>query len=77
MYVTAVCRLQTMTNAHKDWVKGLAFMPGGNCLISGDRTGALKLWHIDNCSQLGEIQAHRSQINAITTNSSVIFTASE
>ena len=32
---------------------------------------------IDNCSQLGEIQAHRSQINAITTNSSVIFTASE
>ena len=68
---------QTITNAHRDWVKGLAFMPGGNCLVSGDRTGCVKLWNIDDCSMLGELQAHRSQINAITTNSNLIFTASE
>ena len=68
---------QTITGAHRDWVKGLAFMPGGNCLVSGDRTGSVKLWNIDDCSMLGEVQAHRSQINSITTNSNLIFTASE
>ena len=68
---------QNMINAHKDWICGLAFMPGGNCLLSGCRGGYLKLWHIDNCTPLGEIQAHKSPINAICTNNSMIFTASK
>lgn len=68
---------QSMNNAHKDWIQGLAFMPGGNCLISGCRGGLLKLWHIDNCQPLGEIKAHSSQINAITTNETLVFTAAE
>ncbi len=68
--------LQSINTAHKDWITGLTFMPGGNCLLSACRAGYLKLWHIDNCSQLGEIKAHTNTINSVTTNSSLIFTAS-
>ncbi|KAK2159171.1 hypothetical protein NP493_1742g00002 [Ridgeia piscesae] len=68
---------QSINNSHKDWICGLAFMPGGNCLLSGCRGGLLKLWNIDTCNMLGEIRAHDSPINSITTNSSLIFTASK
>jgi len=67
---------QSINNAHKDWIMGLAFMPGLNCLLSGCRAGVMKVCHIDNCSLLGEIQAHNSQINAICANSNMIFSAS-
>ncbi|XP_064634867.1 kinesin-like protein KIF21A isoform X2 [Lineus longissimus] len=67
---------QSLNSAHKDWVCGLAFMPGGNCLLSCCRGGYLKLWHVDSCMQIGEIKAHTSPVNAITTNSSSVFTAS-
>ncbi|XP_067001176.2 kinesin-like protein KIF21A isoform X2 [Anabrus simplex] len=68
--------IQSLNNAHKDWVCGLTFMPGGQMLVSGCRAGVIKLWSADSCHQLGELKAHRSPINAITTNSSHIFTAS-
>ena len=76
LYVDFLC-LQSINNSHKDWICGLAFMPGGNCLLSGCRGGLLKLWNIDTCNMLGEIRAHDSPINSITTNSSLIFTASK
>ncbi|KAK7792455.1 hypothetical protein R5R35_013851 [Gryllus longicercus] len=68
--------VQSLNNAHKDWVCGLAFMPGSQILVSGCRAGTLKLWSAETCNQLGEMKAHGSPINAITTNSSHIFTAS-
>ena len=80
LYTVCVCVcvcIQSMNNAHKDWVCGLAFMPGGNCLMSGCRGGLLKLWHIDNCTLLGEVKAHSAPINAIATNSDLIFSASK
>ena len=52
-------------------------MPGGNALLSGCRGGILKLWNIDDCSLLGELRAHNTQINAIATNEQLIFTASK
>ncbi|XP_013396201.1 kinesin-like protein KIF21A isoform X2 [Lingula anatina] len=67
---------QSMNNAHKDWVCAMAFTPGKNGLLSGCRAGFLKLWNIEDCHQMAEIKAHSSPINAITTNSSTIFTAS-
>ncbi|XP_062570357.1 kinesin-like protein KIF21A isoform X3 [Saccostrea cucullata] len=66
----------SLNSAHKDWICALKFMPGNNILFSGCRGGYLKLWNIENCNQLGEIKAHSSPINAIATNSSAIFTAS-
>jgi WD40 repeat protein len=69
--------LQSINNAHKYWVCGLALLPGGNCLLSGCRGGMVKLWHIDSCASIGEMKAHESPINAVTTNESLVFTASE
>ncbi|CAL1546229.1 unnamed protein product [Lymnaea stagnalis] len=62
--------------AHKDWVCALDFIPGSNILLSGCRGGLLKMWQPDTCVCLGEIRAHTSPINAIATNSSAVFTAS-
>lgn len=65
-----------MNNAHKDWVLGLSFIPGGPLLLSGCRGGTLKLWNADMCTLLGEMKAHSHAINSVTTNSTQIFTAS-
>ncbi|XP_055997079.1 kinesin-like protein KIF21A isoform X13 [Ostrea edulis] len=66
----------SINSAHKDWICALKFMPENSVLFSGCRGGFLKLWNVENCNQLGEIKAHTSPINAIATNSSAIFTAS-
>ncbi|XP_024084016.1 kinesin-like protein KIF21A isoform X2 [Cimex lectularius] len=65
----------SINSAHKDWVTGLCFAPGGSVLLSGSRDGTVKLWSADNCSQLAEIKAHSSPINAVAANSTHIFTA--
>lgn len=69
--------MQSVSNAHKDWVCGLAFIPSQPLLVSVCRGGVLKLWSSDTCMQLGEMRAHDSPINAVTTNNSHIFTASK
>nr|CAD7404014.1 unnamed protein product [Timema poppensis] len=69
--------LESVNNAHKDWVCGLTFMPGGQLLLSGCRGGTVKVWSADSCQLLGEMKAHSTNINSITTNSSHIFTASK
>ncbi|KAK3103464.1 hypothetical protein FSP39_019440 [Pinctada imbricata] len=68
--------VQSVNSAHKDWICGLQFMPSGNILLSGCRGGYLKLWNVENCQPLGEVKAHSSPINALATNSTAIFTAS-
>lgn len=68
---------QSVNAAHKDWICALALLPSRDILLSGCRTGYLKLWQVDSCSPEGEIKAHSSPINAIATNSSSIFTASK
>ncbi|XP_058842052.1 kinesin-like protein KIF21A isoform X9 [Acipenser ruthenus] len=69
--------LQQVPNAHRDWVCALGVVPGCPALLSGCRGGVLKLWHVDTFSPLGEMKGHDSPINAISTNSSNIFTASD
>ncbi|XP_078091517.1 kinesin-like protein KIF21A isoform X2 [Mustelus asterias] len=69
--------LQQVPNAHKDWVCALGILPGRSVLLSGCRGGILKLWNVDNFSPLGEMRGHDSPINAICTNSTHIFTASD
>ncbi|XP_046388282.1 kinesin-like protein KIF21A isoform X3 [Ischnura elegans] len=69
--------VQSVNNAHKDWVCGLTFMPGGGgqMLLSGCRSGVVRLWSSETCHLLGEMQAHSSPINALATNASHVFTA--
>ncbi|KAE8616161.1 hypothetical protein XENTR_v10008734 [Xenopus tropicalis] len=69
--------LQQVPNAHKDWVCALGLVPGCPVLLSGCRGGILKLWNVDTFFAIGEIKGHDSPINAICTNSSHIFTASD
>jgi WD40 repeat protein len=68
--------VRSLNNAHKDWICGLAFLPGGNTLISGCRAGHLRLWDATSCAQTGEMKAHNSTINAIAVNNSLVFTGS-
>ncbi|XP_072922361.1 kinesin-like protein KIF21A isoform X4 [Hemitrygon akajei] len=68
---------QQVPNAHKDWVCALGVVPGRPLLLSGCRGGILKLWTVDSFSPLGEMRGHDSPINAICTNSTHIFTASD
>lgn len=68
--------VQSLNQAHKDWIQSLAIMPNSNTLISGCRTGFLKLWSTDTCHPVGDIKAHGASINSIDTNSSLVFTAS-
>uniref|UniRef100_A0ACB8FQ65 Kinesin-like protein kif21a n=1 Tax=Sphaerodactylus townsendi TaxID=933632 RepID=A0ACB8FQ65_9SAUR len=69
--------IQQVPNAHKDWVCALGLVPGSPALLSGCRGGILKLWNIDTFAPISELKGHDSPINAICTNSSQIFTASE
>uniref|UniRef100_A0A8C2Y938 Kinesin family member 21A n=1 Tax=Coturnix japonica TaxID=93934 RepID=A0A8C2Y938_COTJA len=69
--------LQQVPNAHKDWVCALGLVPGAPVLLSGCRGGTLKLWNVDTFAPIGEMKGHDSPINAICTNSSQIFTASD
>ncbi|KAF0294123.1 Kinesin-like protein KIF21B [Amphibalanus amphitrite] len=67
--------LQSVSNAHRDWICGLSLAPGGQALLSGCRGGVVKLWSVDGCQPLGELKAHNSQINAIAANQTHVFTA--
>lgn len=74
--------VQSLNNAHKDWILGLALINNGSIMISGCRGGVLRAWSVpkdqsEECALLGEVRAHNSAINAIATNQSHIFTASK
>ncbi|CAG2102543.1 unnamed protein product [Medioppia subpectinata] len=68
--------VQSLNNCHKDWVLSLNTMPNSNTLLSGCRSGQMKVWSTENCQLIGDIKAHSGAINSIDTNSSLVFTAS-
>ncbi|XP_072757239.1 kinesin-like protein KIF21A isoform X4 [Anoplolepis gracilipes] len=73
--------VQSLNNAHKDWILGLCTINNGSVMISGCRGGILKAWsvpkdHSGECTPIGEVRAHTSAINAVATNQQHIFTAS-
>ncbi|XP_063982533.1 kinesin-like protein KIF21A isoform X1 [Diachasmimorpha longicaudata] len=73
--------LQSLNNAHKDWIQGLCTINNGSVMVSGCRGGYLRAWGVPTdsegeCSPLGEVRAHGSAINAVVTNQQHIFTAS-
>ncbi|KAM6437074.1 kinesin-like protein KIF21A isoform 4-T4 [Liasis olivaceus] len=69
--------IQQVPNAHKDWVCALGVVPDSSVLLSGCRGGILKLWSGDTFAPISELRGHDSPINAICSNSSQIFTASD
>ncbi|KAG8577308.1 hypothetical protein GDO81_010135 [Engystomops pustulosus] len=69
--------LHQVPNAHKDWVCALGMLPNRPIVLSGCRGGILKLWNVDTFMPIGEVKGHDSPINAICTNTTHIFTASD
>ncbi|XP_043793336.1 kinesin-like protein KIF21A isoform X1 [Apis laboriosa] len=72
--------VQSLNNAHKDWILGLCMINNGSVMISGCRGGVLKAWSIPKdqaeCIPIGEVKAHNTAINAVITNQQHVFTAS-
>ncbi|KAG8200752.1 hypothetical protein JTE90_022353 [Oedothorax gibbosus] len=68
--------IQSVNQAHKDWICALDFLSNNSILLSGCRGGFLKLWSTESMQMLGEFKAHSAPINAISTNSVCSFTAS-
>lgn len=69
--------VQSVNQAHKDWIQSLSVMPNSNTLISACRSGFLKLWSTETCNLVGDIKAHQASINCVDTNSNLVFTASK
>lgn len=73
--------VQSLNNAHKDWILGLCMINNGSVMISGCRGGVLKAWSIPKdqaeCIPIGEVKAHNTAINAVITNQQHVFTASK
>ena len=67
----------SLSNAHRDWICGLAHLPSGRVVVSGCRGGMLRLWSTESWEAIGETRAHTASVNAIAYNSSNIFTASK
>ncbi|RWS22778.1 kinesin-like protein KIF21A [Leptotrombidium deliense] len=68
--------VQSLNQAHKDWIQALGFTNNNNTLVSGCRSGFIKLWATDTCQLIGDIKAHSMAIHSIDTNASLVFTAS-
>eukprot|EP00117_Sycon_ciliatum_P027246 scpid25067/ scgid22182/ Kinesin-like protein KIF21A len=73
---------QSVNGAHNAWVCALlkvqSSSAGGQSgvLVSGCRSGMVKLWQLGTCAPNGEIAAHKQPINAMAANDGQLFTAS-
>ncbi|XP_074600654.1 kinesin-like protein 31E isoform X2 [Brevipalpus obovatus] len=68
--------VHSINQAHKDWIQALAIRKDRSTLISGCRSGFVKLWSADTCQLLGEIRAHTAGIHSIDVNSKIVVTGS-
>ncbi|CAK8681521.1 unnamed protein product [Clavelina lepadiformis] len=65
--------------AHSNWVCALDLIKSEDndeVLVSGGRSGFLKLWDVESFGSIGSIRAHSDTINYIASNRTHIFTAS-
>lgn len=65
---------QSMNNAHKGWVSGMAIY--SDILLSGCRGGLIRLWNVKTCDALAEMKTE-AQINDIACVDNRIYTASK
>lgn len=55
----------SLSNAHRDWICGLAHLPHSRIVVSGCRGGVLRLWSTETWDSVGEMRAHSASVNAI------------
>ncbi|XP_053213727.1 kinesin-like protein KIF21A isoform X2 [Panonychus citri] len=68
--------VQSINQAHKDWIQALAIKKDASTLISGCRSGFVKLWSTDTCQPIGELRAHSGAIHSLDVNSRLVATGS-
>ena len=68
--------VQSINQAHKDWIQALAIKLDGSTLLSGCRSGFLKLWSTKTFQSLGEQRAHSAAIHSIEMNGKIVGTGS-
>lgn len=73
LYTIFYFLLQSLNNAHKGWVSGMAI--SGDVLLSSCRGGIIRLWNVKTCDNLAEMKTD-SSINDIVTSGQRVFTAS-
>lgn len=64
---------QSLNNAHKGWVSGMAI--SDNILLTTCRGGYIRLWNVETCDSMAEVKTD-SPINTIVANGSSIYTGS-
>ncbi|XP_055852546.1 kinesin-like protein KIF21A isoform X1 [Episyrphus balteatus] len=64
---------QSLNNAHKGWVSGMAI--SGDVLLSSCRGGIIRLWNVKTCESLAELKTDL-MINDIVASGQRVFTAS-
>ncbi|XP_015926246.1 kinesin-like protein KIF21A [Parasteatoda tepidariorum] len=63
-------------NAHNDCICAVNVLQDRNEFVTGCKSGFLKLWSTGSFRKFEEIRGHQSSINSISSNSSLVFTAS-
>lgn len=63
--------LQSLNNAHKGWVSGMAIAEQG--LLTACRGGFIRLWDTESCDSLAEIKTD-SPINDVVTSGQLVYT---
>ncbi|XP_075248617.1 kinesin-like protein KIF21A [Convolutriloba macropyga] len=73
----------SVPNAHNHWITAMAMFPAVQrnrdvhpYLVSGCRSGEMKVWDSTSLKPLGELKAHKAHVHAFATNSSCLFSAS-
>lgn len=52
---------------HTDWVRGAVHLPGGRRIITGSWDGSLRLWDLENGTQIGEDWRDEGEKKAVCT----------
>lgn len=61
-----LAKLLDLRSAHSDEVESLAFRPpNGEIIASASDSGTIKLWNVNDGTQIRELQGHRDEVNTI------------
>ena len=75
----------SVSSAHNHWITALTMFPNvaashdsGSVpyLVSGCRSGEMKVWDCEKLKLLGELKAHKAHVHAFASNSNCLFSAS-
>ena len=62
--ISAACLHVLM--GHKDWVRCVAFLPDGKCIVSGSNDDMINIWDVETQAIVGRpLQGHTSWVTSV------------